>query len=265
MTDAPPGRLVLIGTGHVFAIQDAVRDAILALRPDVVFVELDAGRLRALLQRRRDGGTPPAGKWLHRRLQRFQEGIAEAYGAEAGGEMLAAVEGANLVGAQTHLVDRRVEVTLKRVLKQLSWLERARALATMVESAVRGLFTGRRGAKQDVEDELARYSNDPDKALMELGRRFPTVRRVVIDERDDFMARRIRTGLAGIGLGIAVIGDGHVPGLMQRLHDIDITPYRLPDVRAGNLPRPEGTTRSVSFGFRVDPDGRPGAPEPPDE
>jgi pheromone shutdown protein TraB len=150
-------------------------------------------------------------------------------------------------------------VTLKRVLKQLSWLERLRAVSTMTESSVRGLFTGRRRARQAVEDELARYSHDPDKALMELGRRFPTVRRVVIDERDDFMARRIRTGLAGIGLGIAVVGDGHVPGLLRRLHDVEITPYRLPDVRAGTLPRPAASTRSVSFGFQLDAGGSPGA------
>lgn len=253
MGEGDLGRLVLIGTGHVFAIQDAVRDAIVALRPQVVFIELDAGRLRALMQRRASGGQPAAGNWLHRRLQRFQEGIAEAYGAEAGGEMLAAVEGANLVGAQTHLVDRRVEITLRRVIKQLSWRERLRALTTMAGSSIRGVFRGRRGAKQEVEDELARYSQDPDRALTELGKRFPTVRRVVIDERDDFMARRIRSGLAGTGLGVAIVGDGHVPGLLRRLDGIDIETYRLPDVRQGALPRPATSTSSVSFGFDVGP------------
>lgn len=252
--DAPHsmGRLVLIGTGHVFRIQDAVRDAILATRPDVVFIELDAGRLRSLVQRRRGVVEEARGNWLHRRLQRFQEGIAEAYGAEAGGEMLAAVEGAQLVGAETHLVDRRVDVTLKRVLKQLSWTERVRALAVMVESTIKSLLPGRRDAKASVDEEIRRYNEDPDQALVELGRQFPTVRRVVIDERDDFMARRIRAGLHDIQVGLAVVGDGHIPGLVSRLEDVETEVYRLPEVQAGRLPKLDASdTSSVSFGHDV--------------
>ncbi|MGB1585671.1 MAG: hypothetical protein ACPHID_01320, partial [Thermoplasmatota archaeon] len=45
-------KVTLIGTGHVFRIEDTVRDAIIALRPGIVFIELDRGRLRGLMHRR---------------------------------------------------------------------------------------------------------------------------------------------------------------------------------------------------------------------
>lgn len=247
----PPGRLVLIGTGHVFAIQDTVRDAITALRPDIVFVELDRGRLRAL-QERRAGRLPPLrGTWVQRRLQGFQESIAKAYGAEAGGEMLAAVEGAALVGARIGLVDRPVETTLQRALSQLTWRERLRAAWMVASGAIKAPFL-RTDARASVEAELARYGEDPEAMLDELGRTFPTVRRVLIDERDAIMADRIRTLLAGRALGVAVVGDGHVPGMLRHLEGIDTTVYRLDDVRGGRLPRPDpASTATCSIGFDV--------------
>lgn len=252
----PPGRLVLVGTGHVLQIQQTVREAIEALRPGVVFIELDAGRLRSLMERRAGRSQPRAGSWFHRRLQAFQETVAKAYGAEPGGEMLAAVEGAQATGAAIHLVDRRVDITLKRALKELTLRERLRALGLMTSGFAKSLLPGRKSTRDSVEAELTQYSADPEKALDELGDRFPTLRRVVIDERDTFMARRIRNGLRGVPLGVAVVGDGHVPGLLRHLSDLDVTAYRLDDVRQGRLPRPDpreatGNAR-VSFGFDVE-------------
>lgn len=255
-TASPDGRLVLVGTGHVLQIQETVRAAIEALRPDVVFIELDAGRLRSLMERRAGRPHRRAGGWVHRRLQNFQETVAKAYGAEPGGEMLAAVEGAQATGAAIHLVDRRVDITLKRALKELTLRERLRALGMMAGGFLKSLLPGRKDTRAVVEAELSQYSADPEKALDELGDRFPTLRRVVIDERDEFMAQRVRSGLRGVRLGVAVVGDGHVPGLLRHLGDLDVEAYRLDDVRQGRLPRPDpreatGNAR-VSFGFDLE-------------
>lgn len=250
--DLPPGQLTLIGTGHVFQVRDTIRLAIEALRPDVVFVELDRGRLHALQQRAKGQPPPSGGGFVHRRLQKFQEEVAGAYGADVGEEMLAAVEGGQAVGARIALIDPPADATVGKVLKQLTWRERLRAFGLMAKAGVEALW--RRGPAPTVEDEIKRYQADPDKALDELRRQFPTIHRIVIAERDAVMARRIAQLLRGARHGVAVVGDGHVPGLVRLLDDLHPTVYRLADVRDGKLPRPAaslatGTPASVSFGF----------------
>ncbi len=250
---AAPGRLVLIGTGHVFRIRDTITAAIEALHPDIVFVELDQGRLNALLHRERTGEMPP-GKagFVQGKLQKFQHDVAKAYGAEVGGEMIAAVQAGQAIGARVALIDRMGQATIKKAIKNLTWKEKGRAVGQFVKASVAQLFPRKRA---DLEDELQKYQDDPAAALEELKRQYPTVWSVVIDERDEHMARAIRHGLQNARLGVAVVGDGHVGGILARLSDLDVTAYRLPEVRAGALPKPapaptHGSGPSdVSFGY----------------
>ncbi len=247
----PPGRLTLIGAGHVFRIEEAVRDAVVALRPDVVFVELDRGRLEALLARRRGETLPEPTGFVHRRLQRFQDAIARMYGADVGSEMVAAVDGARSVGARVWLVDPPAQATVGRVLKELTWRERLRVILDMGKGALRTLWP-RRDARAAVESEIRKYQEDPEAALEELRRGYPTVHRIVIAERDRIMAERIRKGLHGAAHGVAVLGDGHVGGVLRHLAGLEVQVYRLGDVRAGRLPRPlaaTGDANQVRFGF----------------
>lgn len=251
--------LTLIGTGHVFQVRQAVEDAILALRPDIVFVELDRGRLQALLHRERHGAMPQrGGGFVQRRLQRFQEDVAGLYGSQVGEEMVAAVRGAQAAGAQVALIDPPAEETVRRALKALSWRERLRAAGQFVKGGFQAFVArsseSRRGR---MDDEIRKYQTDPDAMLEELRRQYPTVHRIVIQERDEVMARRIREGLRDDRRAVAVVGDGHVPGMLRALTGIDTTVYRLADVREGRLPVPdgriaEGDASDVSFGFDVE-------------
>jgi pheromone shutdown protein TraB len=252
---APPGKLTLIGAGHVFRIQETIRGAIQALQPDIVFVELDLGRLQALVERSQGKEPPVGGTFVHRRLAAFQAGVAGLYGAEPGSEMLAAVRGARDVGARLSLIDDPAEQTIRRALKQITWRERLRAVGMLAGSAVRSLWpASRRKAKSDIEEELQRYQKDPDAMLAEVRRKFPTLHRVLIAERDAKMAQRIRNQLAGVRHGVAILGDGHVGGMERLLADLKPDVYRLEAVRAGTLPRPgpvaTGTTESVGFTVR---------------
>ena len=256
LASLPPGALTLVGSGHVFQVKDTIRQAILAVRPDIVFVELDRGRLAALAERQRSGGKspapPPQAGFVQKRLQKFQEGVAGMYGADVGEEMLAAVQAGQEIGARVALIDPPADDTVRRVLKELTWRERFRAGGLLVGGTVSSLF--RRGGKADIEGEIRRYQEDPAAALEDLRGKFPTLHRIVIAERDAIMARRIAKLLPGARHGLAVVGDGHVPGLISLLGDFQPTVYRLADVREGRLPRPPaslatGTTGEVRFGF----------------
>ncbi|MHB8632730.1 MAG: TraB/GumN family protein [Thermoplasmatota archaeon] len=258
---APPA-LTLIGTGHVFQLEAAVRDAILALAPDVVFVELDAGRLQGLEERRRTGAEPEGGGFVARRLQAMQKALAEQYGAQAGGDMLAAVEGARLVGARVELIDPPATETLARVQNEMGAWERPRAAADAMRMvAGAGLSRlwppARRRADQRLQEQVEAIQRDPAAAMEEMRKTLPSVYRVVIVERDAIMADRIRRGLAGARHGVAVLGDGHLPGVTAHLLDLKPATYRLAAVREGALPRPlvarsqPGETGRVSFTLDV--------------
>ncbi len=248
-------RLTLIGTGHVFRIEETVQDAIRAVRPHVVFVELDHGRYQGLMHRKRTGDVPQGkGGFIHGRLQRFQQDVAGMYGADVGGEMLAAVEAGQEVGARVLLVDAPADQTLKRALKQLTIRERLRALGMLAKAGV--LSLRKRDGKADMEQQIQDYQDDPEAMMTELATQFPTVHRVLIAERDQRMAGAIQASLKPGMIGVAVVGDGHVSGMLERLGGIDVTTYRLAAVRAGDLPKPQGTVatgnaESVSFSFTV--------------
>ncbi|HUR62327.1 MAG TPA: TraB domain-containing protein [Candidatus Thermoplasmatota archaeon] len=249
--------LTLIGAGHVFRIEQAITQAIQALRPDVVFVELDQGRLDALLHRQRTGSMPDArgAGMVQKRLARFQQEVAGLYGADVGGEMLAAVQAGQSVGARIALIDDPADQTLGRALREITLREKLRAVGMLLGNGARALLPGR-DAKGEVEAELQRYQDDPTGVMDELRRKFPTIHRVVIRERDERMASRIRAHLApgtGARHGLAVLGDGHLNGMLPLLADLAPAVYRLPDVREGRLPRglvATGTTEKVGFTVR---------------
>ncbi|HUR64086.1 MAG TPA: TraB domain-containing protein [Candidatus Thermoplasmatota archaeon] len=245
--------MTLIGAGHVFRIEETIAQAVHALRPDIVFVELDAGRLNALLERQRTGKMPEGGAgFVHKRLAAFQKDVAGMYGADVGGEMLAAVQAGQAVGARVALVDDPAEQTLARALKEITLREKLRAGGLFLASVAKSLLP-RRDAKAEVEAELKRYQDDPAAVLEQVRRQFPTVHRVLIAERDERMAARIRQHLAGARHGLAVLGDGHLNGMLPLLADLKPTVYRLPDVREGRLPRglvATGTPERVGFTFR---------------
>lgn len=247
------GKLTLIGTGHVFDIGQIVHDAVIALHPQVVCVELDQGRLQALLARRRGEPLPPPKGFVHKKLQQFQEGVAGMYGAEVGNEMLAGVDAGRAIGARVALIDNPAQNTLKRVVKEMTWREKGHIMGQFVK----GIF--KRGNKGDLEKELQAYQQNPTLALDKLGNEYPTVKRILIDERDAAMAARIEK-LMHLGDVVAILGDGHVEGMAAMLAAHEPTLYRLDDVRQGRLPRglqATGNSTEVSFGFTLGTTGAP--------
>ncbi|RMD57503.1 TraB family protein, partial [Candidatus Woesearchaeota archaeon] len=204
-------RLKIIGTSHI-AIEsvDEVRLAIDEFKPDIVAVELDRARLDALLQDRKAKADwrmirkvglkgwlfAILGSWIERKL-------GSKVGVSPGSEMLAAVRRAGEVGARVALIDQKIDVTLRRFSSALTWREKWNFLVDLVKG-----FFGK-GVKID----LARV---PEKELIEtllkdVKKRYPNVYRVLVKERNDYMARRI-AGLLTVypdSRVLAVVGAGH--------------------------------------------------------
>lgn len=232
-------RVTLLGTGHVFAIHDAVRRAVLDRQPNVVCLELDPNRLAALRQKdaHRKAGREPKqatradAPFAYRFLARFQERIASSYDVDVGGEMLAALEAAEQLRVPIACIDVDSVHLIRRVWREMPWRERFRLGGAMLQ----GMFTRKRG----VEDEVATFEKDPGAYLALVGQQFPTAKRVLIDDRDHHMATGILRAAQVKGDVVAVVGDGHVGGIEERLRKVpglDLEVIRLKQIREGKVP-----------------------------
>jgi pheromone shutdown-related protein TraB len=214
------GRVLwLVGTAHVSQRSvDLVREVIEREQPDAVCIELDPGRYEALSQekkfeeqdlrdvlRRKQLAT----LMLNLILASYQRRLGLQLGVAPGSELLEAAKVAEANGIAISLCDRDVRITLRRAWQSLSWLERFRLITELGAS----LFE----SPEVSEDELARI-RDQDvvtEVMNELGRLMPDLKRVLIDERDAYLAHEI---LETPGQKIvAVVGAGHIDGMKGRL------------------------------------------------
>ena len=227
--------ITLLGVGHVFDIGRSIRAEILARRPRVVALELDPIRYNALLNRAPRGrGLSPLAL-----LAQFQIRIARQYGVEVGDEMVAAARAAQEIGAEIALIDQDSRAVLQRVWTDMSFRERGRLLA----STVSGLFT----RKERVEAELQRFYRDEAGFIQEFARELPTAKRILIDERDIAMAGTIRGLAESKGNVVAVVGEGHVDGLLHQLAGVPVQVVHLQQLRTP----PAGPNASASVSVQL--------------
>ena len=211
--------LYLLGTAHVSAASVAeIRDAADRLAPDTVAIELCPARYEGMKQGAKWKETDLFRVVREKKtafflsqllLQSFYRRIGKKLDVQPGADMLAASEAADRLGANLVLADRSIAVTLKRAWAALSFWGKCK-LAWMLFSS---LFEEETADEATVED-LKKQDNIAS-AIEELGRAFPAIKRVLIDERDEYLAAKL---LAAPGKRIlAVVGAGHVPGIVRHL------------------------------------------------
>ena len=227
--------IILVGVGHVFDLESGIRRAIGDRRPAIVGVELDPVRFQAL---QAPESRPPAFS-VYAILAYVQRRIASEYGTRAGAEMVAAAHAAKEVGARLAFLDLDSRSVLSRLIGTMSLREKVK----FAVSILGGLFV----RKSTVEKELRKFEANEGAFIDELARDFPSVKRVLIDERNAHMARTLRSLEADHGSVLAVVGEGHIEGLRALLVDRSPEVIRLRDLRA-SPPASGNASVSVTFG-----------------
>lgn len=211
--------IILVGTAHISQESvDTVRRVIAAERPDHVCVELDQQRYQALTDPNRwrslnvlEVLRKGQGQFLlvSLALASFQKRLGLQTGVKPGAELAAAAEEARERDIPFSLVDRDIRTTLLRAWRKTSFWKRFHLLATILA----GLFEEQ---KMD-EAELARLRQTDTLSAMleEMGTLLPSVKTILVDERDTFMADRIRQ--APGERVVAVVGAAHLPGIERQL------------------------------------------------
>ncbi|MEW5937365.1 MAG: TraB/GumN family protein [Candidatus Thermoplasmatota archaeon] len=223
--------LTIIGVGHVFDLRARLGRLIAERMPRVVALELDPARYHAL----RHPGEGRRGSFIYGFLALVQQRIARGYGTTPGGEMLAAADAARECGASIALIDRDAHAVFAS-LRAIPFEEKVK----MLVSALGGIFISKRA----VDEELQRYHADEERFLQEFAVEYPALAELLVEDRNEHMARALRGLVDEHTSVVAVVGDGHVPGLARRIGDLAPEVIRLKDLLAREM-------SNASLGFTV--------------
>lgn len=218
--------ITIVGTGHVFRLSEQILFMVKHIWPDCVLVELDRARYMALTEPPKEGSEAEEDSskipWIYRSTAKYQKRMADENGSSVGSELVTAVNAGRLLGAEIGFIDTDASNVVKEMWEEMSFGERFRyTLSTLKDRIV-----GRRGA----DDAVKEFSENRDKMMADMRRRYPTLVRKLIDERDVHMAEQIR-GYAGTYKNIFVVcGDAHVDGICGLLSDQRIVKIRLGDI-----------------------------------
>lgn len=212
---------ILVGTAHISRQSaELVRRVIEEEKPDTVCVELDQRRYETisnpnqweklnLLEVIKKKQLPTLVVQLV--LASYQKRMGEQLGVLPGTELLEATKAATENDIPFELCDRDVGITLKRAWRNTGFFKRMWLLSSVLAS----IFE-----PAEVSEEQIQEIKDQDalsEMLKEIGEAAPTMKGALIDERDEYMAEKIRAAKGD--RVVAVVGAGHVQGMIEHLRE----------------------------------------------
>ncbi len=214
----------VVGTAHVSQKSvDDVRTTIDTVHPDVVCVELDKARYDALTKDSafrdldvfkvvREGRTLYL--LAHLALSSYQRRIGKSLGVQPGAEQVTATKTAAKRDIAFELIDRDINITLKRTWRNLGLWRRATLLFSLL-----GSDDGDGKAEAITSDTVEGMKEQQalSEMLAELGKQVPEIKKPLVDERDQYLASKMREAGEGKKTVVAVVGAAHVPGMTAQL------------------------------------------------
>ncbi|MFZ0130956.1 MAG: TraB/GumN family protein [Desulfobacterales bacterium] len=225
-------KVLLVGTAHVSEESARlVAEVIAGEKPDTVCVELCASRYQSIRQKDQWQNMDIVKVIREKKsflllsnllLASLQKKIARKLNVRPGQEMIQAIESAKAVGASVCLADRDIRITLARTWRLMRFRDKIKLLAQLIFSL---------GQVDDISAEDVEKMKEQDvleTVLADVGKSLPIVKAILIDERDRYLAHKIRQA-PGEKI-VAIVGAGHVPGIKKYWDtEIDIAPLeKLP-------------------------------------
>lgn len=211
--------IYLVGTAHLSkeSVED-VRKTVEAVNPDTICVELCESRYKAIVNR--DAWRKmnifkviKEGKAVLLLAQlvmtSFYRRLGNQLGVQPGAEMLEGIKLAENKGLHLVLADRDIQVTLRRVWGNLGLWSKIKMLSQLAG----GLFFS-----EEIDEKLIEDIKKKDQLenMMEIfAKSFPAVKKYLIDERDLYLAQKIRN--APGRTVVAIVGAGHSAGIRDQI------------------------------------------------
>jgi pheromone shutdown-related protein TraB len=217
--------LIILGTSHIARESlNEVRRIIEEEKPDIIALELDRRRMFALLHKEKSGvsfssirkigvkgfGFALFGSWASKKL-------GELVGVTPGSEMATAMRLAKKSNIPVVPIDQEIEITLKKFSKALSWKERW----NFVKDIFSGIFRKEQLLKKYKNLDLSKVPEESfiKEMIGDVKIRYPNIYRVLIEERNNVMAKRIaHLMIQHPGKKVfAIVGAGHKDGILELL------------------------------------------------
>ncbi len=218
--------ITIIGTGHVFNLAEPVSFIVKNTWPDAVLIELDVARYQYLMNRQENPGqedSAAGASAIYKQTAKYQQKMSEENGTQVGGEFLAAVNTGRLAGAEIIPIDTNAMQVLDEMWDEMSFKEKVRYRLSGISDSIGGM--------RKVEDVQTQFAQDEERYIEGMRRKYPTLVRKLIDERNEHMAEQINKASETHSNMVVVVGDAHVEGICRLLKDPEIRKIRLADLR----------------------------------
>ncbi|MFA7370723.1 MAG: TraB/GumN family protein [Sphaerochaetaceae bacterium] len=214
--------ITLIGTAHVS--QDSVDEVITTIgeiNPDRICVELDEGRYNSKTESKSWENLNlktifKEGKGFlllaNMALSSYQKKLGEQIGVSPGNEILSAAELALEKGIPLSFCDREIQITFKRAWRLSNGWNKIKLISSLLSA----VFFNEEISAEEIEK--LKETDILQSMLDEIAKELPTIKKVLIDERDEYLASQIFEA-EGENI-VAVVGAGHVPGLVAHLEKL---------------------------------------------
>jgi pheromone shutdown-related protein TraB len=215
--------ILLLGTAHIsqHSVAD-VEQAVEEESPDHVCIEIDESRYKSISEgqnwerlniyqvlRQKKGFLLIANLVL----SSFQRRMGLDLGVTPGAEMIRAIEISKEKNIPFSFCDREIQTTLRRAWRKTGFWGKNKMLAALLSS----VFTKEKLTEEEIE--RLKNRNALEDMMSELADYLPSVKEVLIDERDMFLASKIRQA-EGKKI-LAVVGAGHLNGIAAHLEKLE--------------------------------------------
>jgi len=246
-------QILLIGTAHVSKESvDEVELAIETEQPDHICLELDDGRMKNKDQENAWSNMDVKKVIKENKgflllanmaLASFQKRMGDQSGSAPGQEILSAAKLAKEKGIPYSLCDREIQVTFKRAWRKSNLWNKAKLIATIISA----VFSNEKISEQELED--LKKADVMQNMMDEMAKELPSVKAVLIDERDRYLATSIY--LAPGQKKLAVIGAGHQKGIIKTLEEIEQGKIGTDLADISEVPKAGNAGKIISWAFPV--------------
>ena len=223
--------IYLVKTAHVSknSIND-VRECIDEVKPDAICIELDEDRFKKLNEPDKWRETDIIKIIKEKKvgfllvniiLSSFQRRMAKNMDTSSGGEMLEGIKASKELNVPLVLADRPIRITFSRIWNSLGINEKSKLLVSIIGS----IFDDEEISEEDLA--ALKEADALEAALNEVGKEFPVVKKILVDERDEYLSSKIKN--ANGKKIVAIIGAAHANGLIKAL-DKDVDTKQLEEV-----------------------------------
>ncbi len=215
----------IIGTSHI-APQSLkeVKRAIIETKPHILALELDRGRLNALMSNKRGRRVPISeiglkGYIFYLLGSYLQRKIGDKIGIMPGAEMKLAIKMAKKHRIKVALIDRDIRVTLRRLSQAIGWREKLNFIVDLIRGVLFGRQELERLGLSTIDLTKVPEEDIIERLIKRVRERYPGAYLALIEERNQIMANRI------IDLALrdpdkrilVIVGAGHKQGIEEAI------------------------------------------------